>query len=1342
MTSNSRAQQEAVNRVKAAFAKLPQDDVIFRQCVADQESVSDVLGVLSKNSGIFKKKRSTRLLDNFRRYTIWMTNISSAVDTAVQVSSGIACPLWAPIKFVLKVCHDHVAAAEQIFSLVQILSDNLPRLELYERLHDNPQFQMCLVDMFADVLEFSVVAYRFLNRRTHARLGRLIGSSFENDLGDVITRIKHRTKTIDATAGALSQEREAQFIKDTQLRQRQDFRINAMRWLQPSSVNESMQSHLTARTDGTCEWILGHPSFEKWLQCASTPLAPKILIIDGPSGCGKSTLAAFIHDTLQKQNNVASGKRTVVLYFSFSASDMERQKLDSCARTLLSQLLEQTSDEELTPLFNDLMGQGAPTTAELFKALRRAIETTAISVKTIIDGIDECSEPRELTSKYLFGELSTLKNLSLILLGQQHTMKKLLANAHSQRFFTIDITSEINVEDIRRMINRAISQYTILSSSPFRDQILDTLTSRADGMFLWTKLMLDYLRASLSDDEILRRLSDLPHGLEQSYASVLNRLGTRLDKHQQRLVGYLFSFAACCGRPLKFEEIRYVYALTVRPASTTSKLDSFLLKVQPEDIVELSGGLLSFSNGAIHLMHNSVREFLIRPPEEWAGVQSTSTCSFRVDPVSSHRLLSTVCIQYFQEIDLTQLQWEHLTSLDPVDSQRPFLGYACAYLAYHLNRSDMAPEAIAEKFLAFFESDQFFFAFEYMFAHGMNDARSQVELWVVLDMAMNHTDTFKFVSPLESRFDVERKRRISNFGESDRRTARWSLFSEAFSAYTHRNHDNKSPQPAAMSEDVAGAEANEDDLDTSRRALRPSRTSRRLNGSPDSPGVGRRHTRVEPPTGIAEITTRVGELSQLTNALPLGHQFELVVRLLQHAALPSKIVDPLNALWNLIKQKAASMPLLHLVAATIFYHAFDRNEEAFEIGNICLGRMDDRESMLKTVVRCFLGAAAYMLREQEIAIEHLEYALPRMDALLGPTKFTIFPARLFLAGSYNLDGRYSDAVLLLKGLIGDRLAFGMVDIKLQIRAYLRLGMSLNYNEENQEAVEVLHKCLALSEKSRAKLIASVREDVLLAHHYLAAAHYELYQNREALAEIVTWKELEIKYNISLPPHVLNLKKIRAKILSQDAKTSQDARNLFKSALGDYLESKCQTHGQVACFKARYEWYRYVLEPDCLDLEDAADPEDAADLEDAIDACNDFWETYKAVHKPTGSDSARSICLPTNEGYLSEYEDLALLHQKAEQHAEAIELFTCYLSTLPSPEHYEWYAFDARLGLAFSEEKLGNYAAADAAAQEALEFYVDQSDLEISEKIEIVKDVLDIRLKICYQKREQRIPHSE
>ena len=102
-TSNSALQKEAIDRARAAFAKLPHDNTLFQQCIGEGETVHSVLESLCQKCSAYKRKTSTKLLERFYRCSAWMTNISDSVDIAVQTSAGIACPLWAPIKFVLKV---------------------------------------------------------------------------------------------------------------------------------------------------------------------------------------------------------------------------------------------------------------------------------------------------------------------------------------------------------------------------------------------------------------------------------------------------------------------------------------------------------------------------------------------------------------------------------------------------------------------------------------------------------------------------------------------------------------------------------------------------------------------------------------------------------------------------------------------------------------------------------------------------------------------------------------------------------------------------------------------------------------------------------------------------------------------------------------------------------------------------------------------------------------------------------------------------------------------------------------------------------------------------------------
>jgi len=96
-------QLQAIERARESFARLPKDHAIFIQCLQGNETISDVLTAVSRRHQSYSRKKSSRALQNFQQYTTWLRSMSDAVDIVVQTQAGIGCPLWAPIKFVLKV---------------------------------------------------------------------------------------------------------------------------------------------------------------------------------------------------------------------------------------------------------------------------------------------------------------------------------------------------------------------------------------------------------------------------------------------------------------------------------------------------------------------------------------------------------------------------------------------------------------------------------------------------------------------------------------------------------------------------------------------------------------------------------------------------------------------------------------------------------------------------------------------------------------------------------------------------------------------------------------------------------------------------------------------------------------------------------------------------------------------------------------------------------------------------------------------------------------------------------------------------------------------------------------
>jgi len=98
-------QKQAIDAALSAFSRLPSpsQDAVFRQCIFEKSTITEIVAEIEKKYWNHRKRRSTKLLLGFQRYTVWLQSISDVVDTVVQVNSGIACPLWAPVKLILKV---------------------------------------------------------------------------------------------------------------------------------------------------------------------------------------------------------------------------------------------------------------------------------------------------------------------------------------------------------------------------------------------------------------------------------------------------------------------------------------------------------------------------------------------------------------------------------------------------------------------------------------------------------------------------------------------------------------------------------------------------------------------------------------------------------------------------------------------------------------------------------------------------------------------------------------------------------------------------------------------------------------------------------------------------------------------------------------------------------------------------------------------------------------------------------------------------------------------------------------------------------------------------------------
>ena len=165
--------------------------------------------------------------------------------------------------------------------------------------------------------------------------------------------------------------------------------IDIERWLAPTSPSKNINEARGQRHEGTGNWFLECPQFQKWLNGSG-----RHLWLHGPLGCGKTVLSTIIIDCLKSEESLET------LSFFFDFADLKKQKPDHMVRSLVMQLyqLGGPAVEKLDDFFRmHNQGQDQPSPSDLEEILHAMIRDSG-SLCIIIDALDECSMREELIS--------------------------------------------------------------------------------------------------------------------------------------------------------------------------------------------------------------------------------------------------------------------------------------------------------------------------------------------------------------------------------------------------------------------------------------------------------------------------------------------------------------------------------------------------------------------------------------------------------------------------------------------------------------------------------------------------------------------------------------------------------------------------------------------------------------------------------------------------------------------------------------------------------------------------------------------------------------------------------
>lgn len=348
---------------------------------------------------------------------------------------------------------------------------------------------------------------------------------------------------------------------------------------------------------GTCTWLDRHSSFQLW---GTQPGA--LLWIKGKPGSGKSTLLKYALDKKTK-TSAESEHLTIAFFFHGRGDELQKTPL-GFYRSLLHQLLNKLPGalSELLNTFGEkLKSIGSPGQQWKWhlKELQGFLETSlprileVYSVTLFVDALDECGEENAV---------QLVHDFKIILEGLSKTKLRPIRICFSCRHYPIldsdyghedglSISTEHeNKEDIRNYVNEIF-----LKVPSNREEYIEKITCRANGIFLWAALVgrqtLSLIRKRHNHRQILKKIDEIPQDLHELYSGLFKNL------QEPELTRKVIQWVYFAKRPLTTEEFQGALAIDPdgghRSIEELKESDDFIeLKNIETRITVLSCGLI------------------------------------------------------------------------------------------------------------------------------------------------------------------------------------------------------------------------------------------------------------------------------------------------------------------------------------------------------------------------------------------------------------------------------------------------------------------------------------------------------------------------------------------------------------------------------------------------------------------------------------------------------------------------------------------------------------------------------------------------------------------------------
>ncbi len=285
---------------------------------------------------------------------------------------------------------------------------------------------------------------------------------------------------------------------------------------------------------------------KQWLAYSqSASMNQKILWIHGAPGFGKTILCSHIVDLLKYAS------RMPVAHYFFSSDLESRNDPWLAIRSWITQIIAQ--DEDAYAYVGRTMKAESSklatrvTIVALFEKLVQMLPGCVF----VLDGIDECTDLKEVR-KFLqrLSQIASEASVRILVVSRDEVEIRHALNT----FPEYRIEEDDNSSDLSILAQDIVNEKFSDEAEDFRAAIVDMLTRKCEGQFLWIFLQGDLLKRGEKINQLSRAIEKVSPKLEDCYSACWRRI-EKLPLEERERVEALLRWSLFAFRPLTVCEI-------------------------------------------------------------------------------------------------------------------------------------------------------------------------------------------------------------------------------------------------------------------------------------------------------------------------------------------------------------------------------------------------------------------------------------------------------------------------------------------------------------------------------------------------------------------------------------------------------------------------------------------------------------------------------------------------------------------------------------------------------------------------------------------------------------------